>query len=849
MYSDYEEYIEKVASEKVALCWIEPAQRLVVWTLHSGSIYKKVAPEFVVGIDQGDDELTEVFLLADVTSAGKWYFDRATKTVYIWCNLSANPDVVFIRATYRVFFSSAPIIAPFNLEEDDFEVEYLPLILETAGYGYELDFEQMGVALEGEGSISFVNTHGYFDDKFDKYFWENKNVNVFSWSPKLPIQEAKKIYRGLVAEKNFTQDAVIFNLKDFISKLYNTIQMSVFDGTEGDVRKGDIGTLKRRLYGHVSGLKLVPIDCTLDGYSLTGTVTGSVEGNTVTGTGTLFLDEVSPEDQFVDGEDTYKVKSVDSNTQITLTSGLDRNFTGLNARLKPKVPWRKKNREWYVAEHAIKKVSAEIQSISQANRYVVDTIDNLSAGDEVIINGQKNFIRRLSGNLIVFEQELSPLPSIGDIIYKYPIQGLNVGTTDFINTRDYDISNLPNESKVIFEELAEFNVTNAFPYLGLVTFTNGSRNITGSGTNFLTDFKTRDWIRPTGGNWYEILSIESETAMTIRTPFAEGTISLAGEKKNILFLDDDSIVTANCLGKTEDGTEDGEWIKTGSDVIRDVLIDVEIADLINEASFTRSSLEANYIIDLKLPLDYGDKSRPSAKQVIDLVNQSIFGAVHFNNDFEIEHNVITSKKPAGLLAIKDDDIISWSVSSRTDHITKEVICLFAHEDADRFTQEPGASYSSHVNDVARYLTDAQASLEKDIYLYDRSSATIINYRYSLFHESASHLVTIQTKLNLSQRQLTDKLYIEFDRLFYRLGSVDSRLKICGIISVKKNELGTLLVMEDLSNAWNKIATYAASDADIYSAASNDQKIRNGYYTNSNGIIPGNDHTYRINLYG
>jgi hypothetical protein len=138
---------------------------------------------------------------------------------------------------------------------------------------------------------------------------------------------------------------------------------------------------------------------------------------------------------------------------------------------------------------------------------------------------------------------------------------------------------------------------------------------------------------------------------------------------------------------------------------------------------------------------------------------------------------------------------------------------------------------------------------KDIYLYLPNEARIITYRYSLFHESASHLVTLQTKLNLTQKQLTDKLYIQFDRLFFRLGSVDSRLKICGIISVKKNGLGTLIVMEDLSNAWNKIATYAENSALPYTSASEDEKIKNGYYTNTNGIVTGQDHTYRINLYG
>lgn len=844
----YAQYSQDVASEKVVLAWFEPAQRLVVWTLHSGAIYKKVVSEFVIEVIQAGTFLSEQQTLSAVNAPGKWFFDPYAKTLYLWCLGGVNPESVFVRATYRLFFANAPYILPWNLEEGGFEVEYQSLISATSDFSYEIDYEQIGVALEGQGDIQLINSHGYFDDKFDKYYWENKNVSVFSWSPTIPVSDKRKIYRGLISGKQFAPEAVSFGMKDFISKLQDTLAMGVFDGTEGEVRQGDIGNTKRRIYGHVAGLQLTPIDCTLNGYTLTGTLSGSAGATVVTGVGTAFLDEVSPEDQLVYGEYTYRVKSVDSNTQITTTSPIEINFNQVQVLLKPKIPWRKKNREWFIAEHAIKKVFCQITDIVQKNRFLVTTIENFEAGDEVIINGQKNRIRRLSGNLIVFEQSLSPLPAVGDQIYKYPIQALNQGTVDYVNTRDYDIVNIPGLAKVVFDDLAEFNVTNSFPYLGSATFTNGSRTVTGTG-NFLTDFFPRDWIRPANGQWYEILSIESETQMTLRVAFAEATVSSTGEKKNVTYLADDSVVTVNCLGKTEDGTDEGVWIKTGSQAIRDILSDVGIDDAINEASFARAAQEAPYVMSLKLPLDYGSKERPSAKDVIDLINVSIFGALHFNSDFEIEHNVITSKKPTNLLPLLEDDIVSWSVSSRIDHIAKEVVCLFAHQDADRFTQEQSSSYASHVNDVAKFLTDGKQSLTINVYLYNRSEASTINYRYSLYHESASHIITIQTKLNLTQKQITDKLYLRFDRLFYRLGSESSRLKICGVISVKKNGIGTVLVLEDLSNAWNKIANYAADASDIFSIADDDQKVRNGYYNNSNGIITGFDFTYRTNLYG
>lgn len=72
---------------------------------------------------------------------------------------------------------------------------------------------------------------------------------------------------------------------------------------------------------------------------------------------------------------------------------------------------------------------------------------------------------------------------------------------------------------------------------GTVTMTNGSLAVTGSGTSWLTTFSTNPgsvllqnlWIQlpyPTGdGNWYQISSIESNTALTLVQPYQGATAS------------------------------------------------------------------------------------------------------------------------------------------------------------------------------------------------------------------------------------------------------------------------------------------------------------------------------------
>ena len=39
--STYQEYIDSPVSEKIVLVHMQPTNRLVGWTLHSGAVYKK----------------------------------------------------------------------------------------------------------------------------------------------------------------------------------------------------------------------------------------------------------------------------------------------------------------------------------------------------------------------------------------------------------------------------------------------------------------------------------------------------------------------------------------------------------------------------------------------------------------------------------------------------------------------------------------------------------------------------------------------------------------------------------------------------------------------------------------
>ena len=845
----YSSFKNKTSSEKVVLAWIEPSAKLSVWTLHSGSIYKKVVPEYVIRIYQNTTLLTEVNTLGAVTGVGKWFFDYSTKTVYVWCNSSSNPDAVLMRADYRLFFSNGPFVLPHDLSTGD-EVEYLPHLESTSNFGYELDPEQMGISLEGQGDIKFFNNDGYFEDKFDKYFWENKEVTIYSWSPSILLSEKKKIYKGIITGKQYSPESVTFNLKDFIFNLNKNLQLNLFDGTEGDIQESNIGTFKRKVYGRVSGLRGVCTDCILDGFTLTGTISGSAGGTTLTGTGTAFLTECSPEDTIYHEDNSYKIKEVVSDTSIELTSDLDFAISAETLNLKPKINYRHKNRDWFLADHALKKMRATITMLVSATRLTVDSTINFNAGDIVLINSVKNTIRRISGNTIQFEQALDPYPIVGDYVDLYPVQGCNVGTTDFVFIRDFTIDNQTTGCTLNLDPLAEFNVTIEQNFIGTATFTNGSRTITGSGTAFLNDFKIRDWIKPTGTtNWVEILEITSDTAMKVRTNYPGSTVSSSGQKKNVTYLNDDSLLTVNCFGKTEDGTDTGVWIKTCPEVVNDLLAQVGLDGDVSATSLTKAIEEAPWIASLKLPIEFGSKNLISIKDAIDYMNQSVIGSLHYNSDFEIEINVINSKKPTDILKIDDSDIISWEVRTRSDHIVREFISQYKHEDIGRYSGKESSSYKSKVNTLADKFLDSERTSTTNLYLYEEDAAETINQRLAFYHDYSSNRLIITTKLNLSEKNLGDKIYVVLDRLFHRLGSDAYGGKIGIINAIRKDGMNTIVELEDYSNIWNRIANFADGSSAVFSGADDTERIKNGYFLNDYEVITSYDYTYSSNRFG
>lgn len=829
---NYSEASLKPRSEKIILAIAEAVDQYKIWTLHSGSVYKRTVEHFVFAVKE---ELTALTLHTSTSlSVGQYYFDAKNLTLYVRMSDSSNPKTKNVSATYRFFYSNAPFNLPCDLASGE-TVEFLPVISSIGSLGQQLDDQNTGIVLESSSTISMVNSDGYFDEIFDAYIWENQNIYFYSWMPEIPLSEAQKIFEGVIESKDFSVSQVTFKVKDFVFKLKNQVTLPLFSEDDGEVAPSIIGTPKRRIYGQVKQLKCTGIDNVLNGYPLTGTITAAFDSVAMTGVGTSFLDELSPGDElFVTiNEELVKigVESVESDTALTLSRETENNINALTATVLPSVPWRKKNREWHIAGHKLRDVQEEITEVTAGNRVTMASVQDYFAEDSVEVNGQFVNIRRISDNKIVFKTNLAVLPFVTDIVRKNPVQNVYLGDKKLAILRDFTISNTT-EAKIILDELAEFNIVEPRSMGVNLTFTNASRSITTvAAVDLRSILKPRDWIRKvhaSEADWYEILSV-SEQSITIRTPFIGTTQTTSGLRKNVNVAVDDSLVTVDCLGIEVDG----EWIRTPSQAVRHLVLNDAEFSSVNETAFDKAKADCDYTLSLFIPENIGQKA-PSIKDVITKINESVFGSLYGNSSWAISYSILNSQKPEFSDVLKDDDILSFDVVS--DQKIVNAVKVNYRPFTDIYTGNEGFEVYSQESDFVNRLIGIKNTEERTIYLYDEDKAKIIAQRLLFFGSMSSCKVQVKAKLNLALTSVNDKIFLELDRLYKRYGGRDRR-KIGVVTSVKKNGMDTDVEFTDLGNIFNRIPSIAPNTALAYASAERNDIVRWGYLLDNDTLTP------------
>lgn len=843
---------DKSATEKITLAKVKAAKRLMAWSLHSGFIYKIEDFDFSVieKITDSGVAVTEVPSIASLT-ANSFFNDRANKILYLRTSDSVNPNGKFISMKFWNFYSSSPVNAAYDLGTGK-EVYWLPLIRSTSLFGVQLDnTEQIGFALEGNGTLSLGNSRQYWDGIYETYVFEQQECRIYSWFANLPITEAKLIYKGIINGKSFSSSQVQFKLKDILSQLRSTYPLSDISSLgSAIVPEALLNAKERRIYGKVYGYRPTNIDQVVDGYLLPGTVATVTGSSTVTGSGTTFLAHFSPDDEIIIAGESFTVESVTSNTILDVGDEFEFDLTGEIYYINPSLPKTFTNRIWMVAGHECRQPQTTITQVDSLNRlYIADRTD-FDEGDEIFVDASGGEVVTIgqitSDNLIVLDQNLVITPAAGTVITRFPIQNLRINNRKLIYNRDYTIDFSLGITRINLSEEAEKNINPIRGVIGSsISFTATSRIVTGVGSFFTSQLMPNQWIRSVGQfDFYQILSIESDTSLTLRTPAGYTQIDAAQYIADAAFDEGVDILSCEVIGTTVDDTKEGTLLRCASDIVKDILDKVNI-EPINVASFDKSKDVQPAYLGFVLPKEFSNTRFPIVRDVINQINQSVFGALVQNEDFEIEYNILQPKKPANFLTLRESDILDINIDSTNDRVVAQTLVNYKNQEYNAESTIPSVSTYTKVSDTGTYLVESMNTKVVDTVLHREKDARLHANRWSFLLELGTNTIKLKTKMMTSRLQVNDVIFIEHEKLFDRIGG--GKRKFAAIQSIVKSGTNVEIELDDLANAFNRVAMISPNDSPEFNDSTDKQKATNGFITDQYGLINNDADTFGLNV--
>jgi len=842
----YEDFQAAEVSEKVGLVQMEVAEQLVGFVVHSGTVFRlnNFLDPVVVSLAESGTLLTEVATLAAVVP-GTWFHDRVAQVLYVEMSDSTdpNPCTNFTHIVKMLFFSNVGIALPNDLASG-FDVYWEPLLKETSQFGVELDHqEQFGTAIEGKGRVTFHKEQEFWEDKYDKLTFENQRVFIFSTTRALPASEAKLIYRGRVQTKSWTATQVAFTLKDFLNELRPTIDLP-------DMRDFTVITpvlteelqiaKQRRIYGFRNFYRPTPIDGFVDGITITGTVSIANNTTTVTGVGTLFLKEISPGDELlINGtEDSIAVKEITSNTALELEDDfeLEGGASGAIATLTEIIhPKQFINRSWLIAGHSLREPTTTVTSTPNARTIIVGDNTDFEAGDRIFIGTTLATVANIStGNLIKLTFNLNTLPSVGTTVIRLTVQVVRINDRALTFDRDYTYD--ATTALLTLDEDAEKNIAKVRSLTGSLSLVTGLRTVTGTGTLLRTEVAPGDFISVSGQvDFFEILQVVDDTNLILREVSTFTDALKAGRFKKAVTLDEENedVLNMDVIGKTKNGIPTGDFIKTGPELVQDLLIEAGLSSELNATSFTDTALLAPAKVGLSIPEEFNASETPTIRDVINLVNRSIFGSLFQNKDFQLEYDAVSPRRLLTDTRVREADVLSFTIRSKSNKIIRAANVLFNRKEFEAASKAPTKDSVKRENKDGRFLANVKREKEIDTILIDSAEADCFAQRWAYLLQHATSTIEFKTKMQLARVQQLDRVDFEHQKIYERIGSSGKR-KVAGIQSIRKNHEGVTVSLEDLGNAYSAVATITTDDANNFDNASQDEKFAHGFITNEFG---------------
>lgn len=841
------------STEKHTLAVVEASKRLLGWNLHSGFVFRLSDFDFAVinDLSESGSPYTEVDSIAAIVSSGQFFNDRVSKILYVRSLSDENPNGIFLVGTFSFFFSKQPRTLPFDLDSG-FDVFWQPLIRSTSKFGVELDnSDQIGNAIEGGGTISFHNDPDFWLPRYDKLVWDKQNICIFSLLDDLPATEAKLLFEGKIKGKSFNPTVVNFTLTDMLNEIRADFPLTDLQDIGGlRITEGLNSAKARQIYGRKFGVQATPVDQVLDaGFPITGTVSIANGSPTITGVGTVFLKEFSPNDVLIIAGEEFTVEDIISDTVLTI--GEDFPLTdqsGVSITILPDLPKPYINRKFKVAGHATRQVETTIAAADRLNRFKFASVSDLFEGDELLFgNGERVTIKRVNllDDTIVTNENVLLFPLPGTTVKKPSAQNLHINNgRRLLFDRDYTYD--ADLGEITLDDLAEFNTTPTRILNGTVTITDTSRNVTGSATAFESQLKPGYWIRGKGNSeFFEILAIDSDTALRLRTPATYTDTGAAQFRAVEYFDDEEDVLSCDMVGATDDGTRLGNLLLDGPEIVEDLLKKAGLTASLDTASFDSASEIADYQIGFSIPEKFDDTKSITFRDLINKINESIFGSLVQNNVFKFEYKIINPKKSDAALKLDEADVLNFKVDTDNDRVVKTAIVQYLNKEYDFTAGKDSLQTKQKTSDVGQFLIRSKDTRTIPTLLVLAKEAGILANRWAFLLEFGSSTISLRTAMKTARLEVNDLVALSHEKLYERIGG--GNRKLSAVQQIKHDGSIVELETEDLSNAFNRCANITANDAKEFDLSTEEEKFFNAYITDDFGMIDNDPETAGLNL--
>lgn len=853
----YSEYQDKSSSIKGVLVKVEVAKRVSGFTFYDTNIY--VAPfteKIIETLEKNGIPLASRPSIVALLDNG-YFLDTDNDLLYVQLAGGSNPNAFFMTVTFHLFFSNIPA----NVHKNPSlatgpVVHWLPMVVGTSQFGFKLDnseVDQIGNAIDGSGSVDFVSDLDFWGSRFDKLTFDNKSCEIYSWSPSLNDGEARLVYKGIIDAKTFSDKKVSLRLRDQLAELRAPV--SLLPLSDLSLRISDSQNLwrQRRIYGRLKGHVATSTDqVTKNGYPLTGTFSVTDGSDSLSGIGTSFLSELSPNDEILlDGaSDRITIGDVIStNTAATLSDDyVGSSLSGVTATVFPSLPKRYINRNFIIAGHTTSEPTTVVTGSLGVRVIQVASSAGMRAGDPLLVDGQSTSIQRISGDgfTIKLAQTLTNPVMAGDSVVRPSASNVYINDRLLVVTRDYVYDAVT--GTMALDPLAEFNIAPIERVRGTSQFTSASRQVDGTNTVYTEDYKPGDWIKAFGqSDWAEVLYVQNDVTLFIRVASTYSATDSSQRKRPDIYDEKQSVLSLDVLGKTTDGDIAGELISTGPGIVQDLLTEAGLSAIIDTATFTTAKAQAPYALGLAIPTRASETKTKNVRDYINDINKTVFGSLVQDADFNLKYKIFNPRRPeSDTESLDQTDIIGFSFNVDSKRIVKTAVVNWGAREYDGPSLGPVAFASSIDSEIALYLTKSTKEFQITTTFQDEGDADIFASRWAFLLSIATATLNVQTKLQVIDKSVTDLVKISHPKFYERIGTT-LKTKYAAIQGSSKTAFNNSIELEDLANAFSRCSTITENTANNYDNANDSELILSGFITDTYGMMDNNGDTIGINL--